>query len=84
MLRNKVLHKDERWLTLHAKASGNRDERLAEQIVAELNKRGTEFTGTRIPMFAAWKQQDYPVAAAPPIKSIADKELDKAQKGDEK
>ena len=83
VLRNKVLHKDERWLTLHTKASGNRDEQLAEQIVAELKKRGTESTEARIPMFAAWKQTDYPVPAAPPISSIADKELDEAQKGDD-
>ena len=34
-------------------------------------------------MFAAWKQTDYPVPAAPPISSIADKELDEAQKGDD-
>ena len=33
VLRNRVMHKDERWFTLHTSASGNRNEELAQQLI---------------------------------------------------
>jgi hypothetical protein len=37
VLRNRVMHKDERWLTLHTAASENRDESTAANLIAESN-----------------------------------------------
>ncbi len=62
VLRNKVLHKDERWLTLHTKAAGNRDETFAQQIIDASNE-GT--TTNRLPMFTEYEPSEYPAATEP-------------------
>ena len=70
VLRNKVLHKDERWLTLHTKESGNRDEELAAKIaeVEALNESGLPHT--RLLMMTELEPSNYPIAPAPPIDEI--------------
>lgn len=70
VLRNKVLHKDERWLTLHTKASGNRDEELAAMIAESdvLNESGLPHI--RLMMMTELEPSDYPIAPAPPIDEV--------------
>jgi len=80
VLRSKVLHKDERWVTLHTKAAGNRDESLAKQIVKAWNKAETDRAKKRVPMFASFEEADYPTSVAPPISSVADKKVKEAKK----
>lgn len=72
VLRNKVLHKDERWLTLHTKASGNRDEKFASKIIEGLKEKGmsTDTGPTRLPMFTAFESEQFPTPAAPPIEEV--------------
>ena len=77
VLRNKVLHKDERWLTLHTEANGNRDPQRAEQIVALQNKERPQMSAKvmRLPMFAAPDGEDYPIPAAPEIEEVRRKKI---------
>lgn len=72
VLRNKVLHKDERWLTLHTQASGNRDEKLANMIVERIEngKMNSETGRTRLPMITSLVVEDFPIAAAPEIEEV--------------
>ena len=79
VLRSKVLHKDERWLTLHAKAAGNRDEARATAIITE-TRPSTEsgFPDDRVPMFTAEVQTEYPRSPTPPIEDVLHKR-DKAE-----
>jgi hypothetical protein len=62
VLRNKVLHKDERWLTLHTKAAGNRDEELAQQIIEASEESSTI---NRLPMFTELESSEYPTVTSP-------------------
>jgi len=82
VLRNKVLHKDERWLTLHTKVSGNRDEKLASMIVQRMESGKIESVPgqIRLPMVRATAISDYPIPAAPEIEEVALKKV--AQKQD--
>jgi hypothetical protein len=68
VLRNRILHKDERWLTLHTKSAGSRDEELASIILSEKNVslRGKDGI-RRLPMIEALDDSEYPVPAAPPV-----------------
>lgn len=83
VLRNKVLHKDERWLTLHTKAIGNRDEELAAQIAKSKTLNATDSSYDRVYMIADLEQVEYPIAAAPPIDQVVRKR-DKPVVRDEK
>jgi len=55
VLRNKVLHKDQCWLTLHTKSMGNREEDRVEVIMSHLKEAGfrNEEGHLRIPFFPA-------------------------------
>jgi hypothetical protein len=69
VLRNKVLHKDARWLTLHTKADGNRDSEIVKTILESGQIKVENESGMlRLPMFFNYGSEDYPVAAAPPVK----------------
>ena len=78
VLRNKVLHKDERWLTLHTKTNGDRDEELAARITESemLNEEG--LANERLLMLTAREPAEYPRAPAPPIENVLHKR-DKAE-----
>ena len=78
VLRNKVLHKDERWLMLHTKTNGNRDEELAARITESemLNEEG--LANERLLMLTAREPAEYPRAPAPPIEDVLHKR-DKAE-----
>ena len=78
VLRNKVLHKDERWLTLHTKANGDRDEELAEKITESETLNEVGLANARLLMLTAVEPGEYPRAPAPPIESVLHKR-DKAQ-----
>ena len=71
VLRNKVLHKDKRWLTLHTKAAGNRDEDFAAKIIEAGDSDEPESSSSqRLPMFTATEASNYPTEAAPPIEKV--------------
>lgn len=67
VLRNKVLHKDERWLTLHTKAAGNRDEEFASRLAESQKSNDTASTHVQLPMFTDLTEKEFPIPAAPPI-----------------
>ncbi|QEG22165.1 hypothetical protein [Mariniblastus fucicola] len=75
VLRSKVLHKDERWLTLHTKAIGNRDEELANRIIAS-NEAHSDSHLDQLPMFTELESSEYPMPAAPPIENVLHKRAD--------
>ncbi len=70
VLRNKVLHKDERWLTLHTSSAGNRDEDLATNIVEAIESGENTPANGRLPMFTEYETFEYPAAAPPVEESI--------------
>jgi hypothetical protein len=83
VLRSKVLHKDARWLTLHTKAAGNRDEALAKQIIESADKVETQKSRKQMLMFQNWDNEDYPVSAAPPVSEVVDRRIKEAKKVEE-
>lgn len=82
VLRGKVLHKDSRWVTLHTKAAGNRDEKLAQQIISGNQNAKTPKAMNQIVMFQNWDNEDYPVPAAPPLSEVVNKKIKEARKVD--
>lgn len=82
VLRSKVLHKDQRWVTLHSKAAGNRDESLAQQIIKSKSNAESKKASKQLVMFQNWDNEDYPIPAAPPIDDVANKKIKEANKGD--
>ena len=83
VLRNRVLHKDERWLTLHTKSAGNRDEEFAMQIIEANKSDGATTDDSRLPMFYEYETSDYPEATAPPIDEVMLKRATAPKRADE-
>jgi len=68
VLRNKVLHKDERWLTLHTKSLSNRDEEMAGYILAGSDSTPTTMkleSSLRLPVLLAPADGDISLAVLP-------------------
>lgn len=77
VLRNKILHKDQRWLTLHTKSLGNRDEQLAAILIDAQQHESTDSNGAmRLPMVGASVVSDFPEPSAtatkiePPLRKV--------------
>lgn len=87
VLRNKVLHKDERWLTLHTKDSGSRDEKLAALIAdsdatgknKNKDKNHPDAPFTQLLMYTDAKSSEYPIDAAPQIDNVLHKRKDEQE-----
>ena len=76
VLRNKVLHKDKRWLTLHTKAAGNRDEDFASRLAEQQKSNDSNSLSIQLPMFTALDKAEFPVSAAPPIEKALHRQAD--------
>ena len=77
VLRNKVLHKDERWLTLHSAAIGNRDPARVETILHSRSETPVDNDSKRfrIPMFTSLETENYPIPAAPELEVLTRKKI---------
>ena len=82
VLRNKVLHKDERWLTLHTKSLGNRDEGMVQLILNNASSASkSQSDPIRLPILLAPADGEIPLAVLPG-ETIDDEENEK-ENGDQ-
>lgn len=71
VLRNKILRKDKRWLTLHAKSIGNRDEQIAGMLIEEEKSRPKNANGSfQLPMVEAAVSTEFPESAAASAETV--------------